>query len=226
MKHAYDDLEYGENRIEGLKVTIVEDSDPESPREWDNVGTMVCWHRNYTLGDEQPSEDPSQYLSGLVADEMDDTDLDYDEDEELYVERAQALLQEKYVILPLFLYDHSGISMSTSTGYPYNDPWDAGQVGYIYASKAKLKEEGVEDGEAALRGEVETYDQYLRGEVYGYTVEDENDEVLDSCWGFFGVDFVKQEAINSVNWWIEDRRKERIEHVKTMIRNHVPLNVR
>lgn len=43
-----------------------------------------------------------------------------------------------------------------------------------------------------LQGEVETYDMYLQGEVYGYVVdelEDEEDddwnENTDSCWGFY-----------------------------------------
>ena len=45
---------------------------------------------------------------------------------------------DKYVILPLYLYDHSGITMSTSV---FSCPWDSGQVGWIYAEKKKLIEE-------------------------------------------------------------------------------------
>lgn len=49
-------------------------------------------------------------------------------------------LCEKYgdvVIQPLFLYDHSGISMSTSSfvGRAQHAEWDSGQVGYIYMDK-------------------------------------------------------------------------------------------
>ena len=49
----------------------------------------------------------------------------------------QATLNEHYVILPLYLFDHSGISISTGS---FHDPWDSGQVGFIYASKEKAKE--------------------------------------------------------------------------------------
>jgi hypothetical protein len=49
-----------------------------------------------------------------------------------------------------------------------------------------------------LLEEVEVYDQYLSGDVYGFvlkelqtcpTCNDVNEEVIDSCWGFYGGDF-------------------------------------
>lgn len=34
--------------IEGkiTRVKIESDDNPTSPRDWDNLGTMVCWHPN------------------------------------------------------------------------------------------------------------------------------------------------------------------------------------
>jgi len=32
----------------------------------------------------------------------------------------------------------------------------------------------------------EEYDQYLRCEVYGYIIEDEDGNHVDSCWGYYG----------------------------------------
>jgi len=40
--------------IEGDKAVVgylSQDETPPNPREWDNTGTMVYWHRNYILGD-------------------------------------------------------------------------------------------------------------------------------------------------------------------------------
>ena len=37
-----------------------------------------------------------------------------------------------------------------------------------------------------LKAEIETMDQYLTGMVYGYEVEDEDGDVIDSCWGYYG----------------------------------------
>ena len=42
-----------------------------------------------------------------------------------------------------------------------------------------------EKAENLLRTEVETYDQYLRGECYGFQLYEDGEEI-DSCWGFLG----------------------------------------
>lgn len=158
--------------VEGLTVKIYSDDDRESPREWDNAGTMVCFHRRYTLGDKHSFADPDAFM-------------------EWWKENGKG-----GVILPLYLYDHSGLSMSTGA---FSCPWDSGQVGYIYATRetivkewgARRRRKKVED---YLRGEVETYDQYLTGDVYGYAVESPDGDTLDSCWGFYGMEHVKEEA--------------------------------
>lgn len=162
----------------GLTIKIYLDASYESPREWDNLGTMVCAHRRYSLGDKQ---------------------LDPEEIREI-IERAGV------ISLPLYLYDHSGLTMNT-TGF--SCPWDSGQVGYIYVTKEKLRKEfGVKRlsrkkiarALELLKGEVETYDMYLRSDIYGYVISQPCEkcgepEELDSCWGYYGFDYCKQEAI-------------------------------
>ena len=54
--------------------------------------------------------------------------------------------------------------------------------------------------EALLRAEVETYDQYLTGDVYGYVVENTEGNNVDSCWSCFGLDYTKSEATNAGKW--------------------------
>lgn len=97
------------------------------------------------------------------------------------------------VILPLGLIDHSGISMYVGAGAHRHDPggWDSGQVGVIFDTADTRKECGMQDSSAedierALRGEVNAYDQYLRGEVYCFTVTNPDGEHADSCCGFLG----------------------------------------
>ncbi len=67
-----------ESNLEYLpkRVRIIQDSDPMSPREWDNVGKMVCWHRRYNLGDEQPSYDAQEWLRDLAAGRSSGTRID------------------------------------------------------------------------------------------------------------------------------------------------------
>ena len=150
--------------VEGMvkRVRIVHDPHAESPREWDNVGTMVCWHRRYNLGDEQPTCNPNEFWHGLMAERHPNIPDDLD------MEHVRAFLDKHYIVLPLYIYDHSGISMSCGQ---FSCPWDSGQVGWIYVSKDRARrefcgteEEICENAETCLRQEVDTYDDYLTGQ--------------------------------------------------------------
>jgi hypothetical protein len=190
-----------EETYRGCTVRLEYDEDPLNPRkEYDNVGTMVCWHRRYNLGDEQPRGDPSDYLLDLARQAVSDR-----YPELLLRANCERILAKHYVILDLYLYDHGGITISCS---PFSCPWDSGRVGFIYCDlKKALHEWGVEskhhlgwDGPASygdgkrtvreaaadyLKGEVETYDAYLTGRVVGFVAEDPDGETIDSCWGFY-----------------------------------------
>lgn len=55
----------------------------------------------------------------------------------------------------------------------------------IRAYLLKQKNEREKAYDIAL-AEVETYDQYLVGDVYSYNLEDKETEDTDSCGGFYG----------------------------------------
>ena len=133
-------------------------------------------------------------------------------------------INQYYVILPLYLYDHSGITISTG---PFNCPWDSGQIGYIYVTKEAIKKEFnrkimskklEQKAIDIMQSEVKTYDQYLTGQVYGYMIEptDENKEIEcdDSCWGFFGMDHKEsgllEMAKNAIDCAINQYEREAI----------------
>jgi hypothetical protein len=99
------------------------------------------------------------------------------------------LAKQENLILPLYLLDHSGISISTQD---FNDKWDSGQIGWTYASNTDIiKEygdaspENVEKALQLLNAEVKTYEYFLRGECYGFQLFKDGVED-DSCWGFLG----------------------------------------
>ncbi|GAW36510.1 hypothetical protein RA2_03581 [Roseovarius sp. A-2] len=171
-----------EEAYQGHKIKIYHDPDSESPREWPNLGTLICWHHRYRLGDSHPFDSPEAFLRNL-SDVSDQSDLSMGQ----LRERAE----RKVVILPVFLYDHSGLAMNT---IGFHCPWDSGQVGFVYVTlEAVRKEFGVrrvtkslrEKAEDILRGEIVSYDAYLGGRVYGYVIEWDGEEV-DACWGFVG----------------------------------------
>jgi len=126
-----------------------------------------------------------------------ETDIDW-RDVEITEKKVQAIIDkviaENVVILPLYLYDHSGITMNTSG---FTCPWDSGQVGYIYVTYEGIKKEFgskkvtkamIQKATEILKGEVETYDDYLTGNVHGYMIrpEGENGMWEGGCWGYFG----------------------------------------
>jgi len=182
MPHAIETLSVGE-----LTVRIGPDPDPPDPREWDNLAAMVCLHRRYRLGDSH------DYRA---------------EDHSGWAELEQHILRDHpgAAILPLFLFDHSGLTLSTTDSvFRACDPqgWDWGQVGFIYApAEAVRAEHGVrrisrrlrQQVEDVLRSEVAEYDRYLRGEAYSYVIEDADGEVIDSCCGLLGLDHAVAEA--------------------------------
>ena len=136
------------------------------------------------------------------------------------MEAVKAEVDKVAVVLPLYLYDHSGITIWCS---PFSCPWYSGQVGFIYVTlesiRSKYKTRAVTrkiraQAESVLRAEVDTYGDYLTGQVYGYVVEDSDGEQRDSCWGFYGLDYCKQEATESAKGAradeIENRHGENI----------------
>ncbi|MFX1709011.1 hypothetical protein PV783_33905 [Chitinophaga sp. CC14] len=151
----------------GYSIKISQEDDAENPlREFDMLGTFSCFHRRYDLSSKEAITDIDELKS--------------------YIKSGKA------VFLPLYLYDHSGITISTS---PFSCPWDSGQVGFIHVDKAKVREEYsckriskkiLQRVYEVLKGEVATFDDYITGNVYSYTIENNEGEVIDSCGGYFG----------------------------------------
>jgi len=164
-------MKVDEQEYKGYIIEIHQDDDPLNPRtEWDNAGTMICFHKRYNIGDKH--------------------EMNLEETHE-YVERQDV------ISLPLYLYDHSETSISTRSfhGRAHQAKWDSRQVGWIAVTKEKAVHEWGnknftkrvrERALACLESEVITYDQFLRGEVYGFIINDPDGDKVDSCWGFYG----------------------------------------
>lgn len=155
-------------------ITIERDPDPINPRrDYDLFGTFAAFHRRYDLGDKE---------HGLTVEDC---------------QRIGA--SEDYISLPVYLYDHSGLAVSTS---PFGCSWDSGQLGLIFISREQIRKEyGVSRISKKLerkvinilQNEIDIYNQYLQGDVWGYTIEKDSEE-KDSSWGFFGADYCLEQA--------------------------------
>jgi hypothetical protein len=214
MSDYHETVEY-----KGFDIRLYPDEDSQDPRDWDNIGTMVCFHKQYTLGDTD---------HGLKSDMFDSW-------EEL---QTHLIKEEKAaIILPLYLYDHSGLRMKVGS---FNGllpqghaEFDSGQVGFIYITRETIKKEmarprrmkkgqinpdlqkikhvSKKDREriiTSLKSEVDVYDKYLSGDVWGYVVEDPEGHMTDeSHWGYFGFSECEKEAKSMVDWMEGQRNK-------------------
>lgn len=167
MSYEIETIEYRNH-----KISTYYDEFSDSPRVDDNIGTIVAFHSRYNLSDvEMTIEDAKQLYK--------DTNL---------------------IVYPIYMYEHSGIILGLNGNeYPFNDRWDSGQIGFIYCTKEKaLKEFGnAKKVTKKVREyiynhfvqELETYSDYLNGNVYGYKIE--GDLCEDSCAGYIGNDGLK-----------------------------------
>ena len=184
----------------GWEASIYQDPDPRDPREDDNLGQMVCFHHRYKLGDKHQFKEED--FAGWESMEA-----------HLWKEGAA-------VVLPLYLYDHSSVSISTESfnGRAPHAEWDSGQVGFIYVTKETIRKEynthavtrfHVRLAKSVLRGEVKTFNEFLQGDVYGYQVSRSCEcsvcgnrhldrKNVDSCWGFFGLACTKEAAMEAL----------------------------
>lgn len=152
-------------------LKIVVDPEPDDPREWGNVGTLWLFHKRLDLGDKRSKYDPTPQDFASWE----------EFDQHLYAEKDAA------VVLPVYIYQHGGVTISTE---PFNDRFDSGRAGMIWVSKTSAlhewnAEELTDEIKAKLierlTAEVAVYDDYLTGAVYGAIVY-ENGEETDSLW--------------------------------------------
>lgn len=233
-------VRYFDNETIALVGYITRDQEAtrESPRlEWDNFGTMICWSRRYCLGDRHRFPDSKAFLlhiaknndpefeSSCAGDLQGGTTDTTEEDVKSYLLSA---LDTYTYWLPVYFYDHSVFAVST---VPFADKWDSGQCGYIYVTKVQAATEYLHDNSSAgadadkeaelrqwalsiLKAEVQTYNAYLIGDMWGVCFETFYDakrpedtgstwvpfhsenrlSIADQVWGYYG----EKEALESM----------------------------
>jgi hypothetical protein len=196
-----------------LRVTMhqEEELDVFDPRDHDNLGVMVCSHKRYRLGD---------HREGWVRELADDLVVIYGEHGEEGVLKHLKARLDATVVLPLYLIDHSGLAMRAGRSFSDIDPgeWDSGLVGFIFDTSKTREVTGVEpaDIEKGLRAEVEEYDRWLQGDVWGYAIErlvtcsagEEHAETVDGCCGFIGHEYAEGEALRAMVYEIKEETGE------------------
>lgn len=211
----------------GIEIDIHPDHDAPNPRiDHDNFSTMVCFHGGYYLGDNDHGYNRADYNSWREL-------------------RGAIESKEKpLVLLPLYLYDHSGISIKIGSwhGKAQHAEWDSGQVGFIFVTEKQMIDAGLtrdyinsndywkgysfeQAAEKVARQDVKVYDQYIQGSVYGYSIEFP-DGTEDSCWGFFDEygewENILDQAKAGIDHYIRSQRQTHFTKLKQWIKARVP----
>ncbi|MES2515937.1 MAG: hypothetical protein V4580_17420 [Bacteroidota bacterium] len=171
---------------ENKTLKIFLDQNPDTPRSWDNMAKMIFFGKHKHLGDNH--EFRADDYSGW--DEM---------------EKAICRKYNVAIIKKVYAYSHSGMTIALT---PFSCKWDSGILGFAVVTKEAIREnfmvkrvtkELIEKATLVLEGEVETLDQYITGDIYGFKVEDANGEEVDSCWGFFGADLKENGILDHID---------------------------
>lgn len=182
----------------------VEDEPTDPRADCDHVSSMACFHSRYNLGDkhwDSPSDFWASLIKEHVSDKdivraaksgilnmpfgkkkSERSDAEILDEVMDWIENGGpeaaadvvTLVQDDVAILPLWLYDHSGLSMSCGKrSHPYNDPFDSSAIGWITVSKADAvsalganEENWREKAEECMRSDVDIYDRWLNSDVW------------------------------------------------------------
>lgn len=195
------------NATESLVGVITYDECASNPVEhWDLLGTMAVhpnhshWAHEAVDLDIPMGNNPIEHMHNFI--------------------KAKGYKQNEVIAYPITKYEHSGISLSL--GDNRICPFDSGIIGFIYASKEKIRKEFkvqritkdiVEKVAEIFANELETQSTYLNGEVFEqriYRVNTEEFEKhgkyhlattrpIERCSGFYGEEY----AIDSLHEVLE-----------------------
>jgi hypothetical protein len=154
---------------EGLKITWEYDPDQSwaDPREHCNLGTIVCWSRNYDLGDKHSFSDRDEFVRYFVEEpewgrierwyereyekipyypfvKTDDEYKDYhrkvDALDEEHRERLARAARKHAIIIPVYYHEH-GPQCEMFIGDEDEDLWNNGAIGYVYVTRKDVLKE-------------------------------------------------------------------------------------
>jgi hypothetical protein len=217
-----------------------DDTEHANPRQWDNVGVINVTYRGYTLGDEDISEIDFQRDCDNCDGTGEEPINQFEKPKQTppmimpepetckkcqgngwyEVNPVEYFKKERgaRVVLPVIVYEHSGITMKVGrVGDIMGDAagWDTSFVGFTFDDPEMVKKcmgDDVTDEqiEEALRQEMMTYASYLEGDVRYFSVQDEETNFYESCYGFVGDDdnHVYDQCFEALERAVETRLNE------------------
>lgn len=130
---------------------------------------------------------------------------------------------EGYQAVPVKAYIHGQVALTVNPneGYPFTCPWDTGMLGFVLFKDGEFGEDNV-----GLKGFVRHWQACLNGDIYFFMIEDQTGEVVESCGGFDDFDYMKDEAQQLVDTYVQIDNEARVAKLKAQIKHRVPLEKR
>lgn len=190
--------------VDGVTVKICPDEDTDQPcpidpeEGGDNKDGasvwFVTWERNSYLTDYHDFAEPQDAL-------------DYAK-------------ENGYEVFPLFRYEHGLVCYRCSAGEnPFHCEWDSGRSGFVLVKTAHYEGVNDQDGQPMTTkriadGICEAVTTWVNGSYYGYIIEDDDGNDLDSCWGIDDLDYCRKEATDTAKYCAkqEAERKARAQY--------------
>jgi hypothetical protein len=186
----------------GYEIDIIPDAHAERPDAWgDDNSFLVGFHRQF-------------YVTTTAVQKPEEI----------------AAMQKTHHVLPLEAYIHSGVVLALAKSaqaarFP-DRCWDVSLLGAVLVSKKEAKTKST--ARAYAHSLVETWNDYLSGNVYGYKITKDG-ELVESVWGYYG-DYEKSGVLEAAREAAECAHKRAIEkHVtsrKAQIIHRIPLDKR
>ena len=177
-----------------------------NPREDSNLWTMLYSHRNYILWDEILKNNWNSFEEDFAI--YINNKFNILERESYYaltdkeIDKIYKWIDKNIIYLPLYLYDHSWITINTTW---FSCRWDSWQVWYIYVHRDnilkefntnKLYKKFKDKTYSRLRHEVKVFDKYLQWDFYYFSIEERDIKIID--WKTF---YWEWETVDSC-WWL------------------------
>lgn len=166
--------------VEKPRLVIKYDDSAESPRQWDNLGYFITCEKQHN------SPDDNEDLKSLIQNAGDESSSLEEHIEKIKAEMKNNGYGTVRYITPVCRYEHGNVVYRRGTAHGF----DYSNCGFYIVTK----DEGltVEQIEKNIDAELETYTQWMNGEVYGFMLYDEQGEQIESVWGFYDIEDIRE----------------------------------
>ena len=205
---------------DGVRAELMIDSMPTSPREWDNIGEIVGFHKKYELSD-NPKErwpDGGVFIVDLLSDEITalavaesvgDTDWDhFAESWDAMTDEQRGRIIDSYdgYLGAVTVRDRGdGCFVTPIRGEDADRLEDMDAIVIVTPEKiqkeyGEVTPETLEKVTRCVTGEIKEFSTWMEGDVWGARLTKKHshddgcvgEDILDDLWGLFGFDYAEE----------------------------------